>query len=96
MLVVLLSVRLSLPDCLKALRQALLRVLFHKVLLHPILREFRPLLYLLFHSVVQVQVRLEAGLRVAIRLLLISVFKFIDFVERLNALRIRNCITTLL
>lgn len=76
--------------------QAFLRVLGHEVLLHPILSELIPFLNFLPHGVVEVQVLLEIGLGISIRLLSISVFEFVYGIEGVDTLRIIDYIHTIL
>ena len=69
-----------------------MRILLHKVLLHPVLSDLIPLLDFLSHCVVQIQVRFKVGFRVAIRLLIISILEFIDCVKGVDSLRILDSI----
>ena len=76
----------------KALGQSLLRILLHKVLLHPVLSDLIPLLDFLSHCVVKIQVRFKVGFRVAIRLLIISILELVNCVQCIYSLRILDSI----
>ena len=69
-----------------------MRILLHKILLHPVLSKLVPLLDFLLHCVVKVLVRFIVGLWIAIWLLIIAVLEFIDSVKGIDSLWIRDSI----